>query len=124
MHIIYDDFYLKHDAGPSHIENPARLKFIIEEINNFRYREKLNFVEPFEASQKQVAALHDISYINEVKRLSAEGGYHYLDLDTIVSENTFKCAMLAAGGCFKGIDLILGGNHINYMKQKSEAASG
>jgi acetoin utilization deacetylase AcuC-like enzyme len=107
MYIIYDDFYLKHDCGPSHPENSDRLRFIINAIRNSNFSKELSFESPFEASPEQISLIHEKNYIKRVRSLSEEGGYHYLDIDTVVSENTFKCALLAVGGCFKGIDLIL-----------------
>ena len=106
MYIIYDDFYLKHDTGPGHPENSGRLTSIIKALGNFEYEKNLKFESPFEASNEMLNLVHDSKYIKNIGKLSAQGGFHQIDPDTIVSEDTFRSAKLASGGCLKGIDLL------------------
>lgn len=106
MHFIYDDFFLKHENGPSHPENPERLIHIINAVNNWEYRDCLEFTSPDEADEGQVGMVHNKEYINTVRNLSEKGGISFLDMDTGVNRYTFRSALLGAGGCFKGLDLI------------------
>jgi len=106
MYIIYDDFYLKHDTGPGHPENSGRLSSIMEALGNFEYRKNLKFKSPFEADNEMLNLVHDCRYIKNIEELSAQGGFHQIDPDTVVSEDTFRSAKLASGGCLKGIDLL------------------
>ncbi len=107
MYIIYDDFYLKHDTGFSHPENPGRLEAIKFALERYDLKEKLNFITPLSAGIERVAAVHSERYIENVKFHSENDAPYYLDPDTIISEHTYECAMLAAGGCICGVDLIL-----------------
>lgn len=106
MYIIYDDFYLNHDSGSLHPEDAGRLSAIMNAINRWELREKLILDKPYPATKEQVQLVHHEDYIDKIKMISERGGHFYLDADTVVSRYTYECALLAAGGCFKGIDLI------------------
>jgi acetoin utilization deacetylase AcuC-like enzyme len=108
MYIIYDDFYLKHSNGPSHPENENRLIAIKEALDRWEFRDKIIFKKPSPAENIQIEMVHDRYYIQQIMDLSVKGSISYLDPDTGVTEYTYKCALLAAGGCFKGLDLIFG----------------
>jgi acetoin utilization deacetylase AcuC-like enzyme len=109
MYIIYDDFYLKHNAGPGHYENSGRLASIMKTLDNFEYRKNLKLVPPSEANNEMINLVHDLKYIENIEKLSGHGGFHQIDPDTVVSADTFRCAKLAVGGCLKGIDLLFSG---------------
>ena len=106
MYIIYDDFYLKHDTGYGHPENPGRLSSIMEALGSYEHRSILKYELPFEASNKMLSLVHDAKYIKNIEKLSAQGGFYQIDPDTVVSGDTFRSAKLASGGCLKGIDLL------------------
>ncbi|MBC7334138.1 MAG: histone deacetylase [Actinobacteria bacterium] len=110
IYIIYDDFYLKHDTGPSHPENPQRLISIVEAIYESDIKDDLVFEKPYFSDEATVELVHDPDYLESIKSLSNREGYFYLDMDTVVSRYTYECALLAAGGCFKGLDLVLASN--------------
>ena len=106
MYVIYDDFYLKHYSGPSHPENENRLIAIKDVLGRWNYRDKIIMKRPNPAADRQVEMVHDKKYISQIMNLSTKGSISYLDADTAVTEYTYKCALLAAGGCFDGLDLI------------------
>jgi len=108
MYFIYDDYYLKHENGPGHPENPERLKCIKQAVDGSRAVDRLKYIAPFKAEEKQIEMAHDCAYIKTIKNLSLKGGQYFLDMDTGVNQHTYNSALLAAGGCFKGLDLILG----------------
>lgn len=108
MYVIYDDFYLKHDSGPGHPENAGRLEAIKKELEGPALKGRIVIKKPRKAASEEIELIHDKDYIKKVGRLSESGGISYLDPDTAVTEHTYDCALLAAGGCFKGLDLILG----------------
>ena len=109
MYIIYDDFYLKHDTGPGHPENPGRLSSIMEALGSYEHRSILKYELPFEADSEMLHLVHDAKYIKNIEKLSAQGGFYQIDPDTVVSGDTFRSAKLASGGCLKGIDLLFSG---------------
>jgi acetoin utilization deacetylase AcuC-like enzyme len=107
MYFIYDDYYLKHENGISHPENPDRLKYIKTAANSLAVKGVIEFISPNPADKKQIKMVHDSSYIDKVQELSKKGGLSFLDMDTGVNQYTYNCALLAAGGCLDGMDLIL-----------------
>ncbi len=111
MYIVYDPFYLKHDTGSYHPESPDRLLAIINALNEWDGNKNLEYVKPQKAKIEQVENIHNINYIKTIYQYSKSSKEKvYLDADTVVSNFTYKCAMLAAGGGIKGIDLILDKN--------------
>lgn len=106
MYVIYDDFYLKHYNGPSHPENENRLIAIRDSLNRWEFKNEIVIRKPDFATDGQIGMVHDKKYIEKIMNLSQKGGISYLDADTAVTEHTYRCALLAAGGCFKGLDLI------------------
>ncbi len=110
MYFIYDDFFLKHENGPSHPENPERLIAIMDSLGKWQHKDRLVMVSPEEADEKQLAMTHTKDYVNAVRKLSLDGGLSFLDMDTGVNKYTYKSALLGVGGCFKGLDLIFGPN--------------
>lgn len=114
MYIIYDDFYLKHFTGPSHVENAGRLAAIIAAIKKSSLFKDLDFCRPNKASTNQVCLVHGQAYVEKIAALSEEAGksdYNMLfniDMDTVVSKYTYESAMLAAGAGVSGIDMLFG----------------
>ena len=108
MYIIYDDFYLKHDNGPSHPENAGRLISIKKALDGWKLGDRIKIIDPLEASPEQIEWIHEKDYIQRIKSLSESRIPSFLDPDTGVNQYTFQCARLAAGAGFKGIDLISG----------------
>ncbi len=111
MYVIYDDFYLKHSNGPGHPENPNRLVAIKAAIDGWDLRDRITFRKPRPATVEEVGMVHDKDYIQEIRDLSKTGSISYLDPDTAVTEYTYDCSLLAAGGCFEGLDLIFDSNN-------------
>ncbi len=109
MYIIYDDFYLKHENGPGHPENAGRLISIKKALDTWEFKDRIIFKKPRPATVREIEMAHDRNYIKRIENLSGKGGISYLDPDTAVTEYTYDCALLAAGGCFTGIDLIFNG---------------
>jgi acetoin utilization deacetylase AcuC-like enzyme len=99
--IVYSKKYLEHDLGPWHPESPARLKAIIEALKLAGYwsSPKVQVIEPEPAERRDIELAHDPEYVELVEKLSKFK--RPLDDDTPVNANTFKLALLAAGGTIK-----------------------
>jgi acetoin utilization deacetylase AcuC-like enzyme len=91
----YDDLFLKHDY-PGHPEGADRLKAVMQHLEERKLLEALQFLEPQTASVDEIARVHSLSYIEQVRRTSERGGGH-LDPDTYTNSDSFAAAMLAAG---------------------------
>jgi acetoin utilization deacetylase AcuC-like enzyme len=95
---------LCHDTG-AHPERAARLVAIERELSA---RDWLGFerVTSPAVELATLEAIHPASYIESIKHASADGG-GALDLDTVVSEDSFAAALHAAGGAVEMVELLL-----------------
>ena len=104
--IIYDDIYLKHDTGPDHPENSARIINTIEHLRSANCWQKLDIKKPRAATEAEVSAIHSTSQIVQITEIASSGG-GYLDPDTYVSSDSYEAALNAAGAPLTAIDLIM-----------------
>ncbi|MFZ3149096.1 MAG: histone deacetylase [Methanothrix sp.] len=102
--LVYHTIYLLHDTN-GHLEKKERLTAILDKIRS----EKLDvdFITPKPATVTKVAAIHGRRYIDQVKAICEHGG-GYLDVDTILSKNSYDAALMAAGGAITAVDAVLG----------------
>ncbi|MCK9565860.1 MAG: histone deacetylase [Methanothrix sp.] len=102
--LVYHPIYLLHDTN-GHPEKKERLTAILDKIRS----EKLDvdFITPKPATVTQVAAIHGRRYIDQVKAICEHGG-GYLDVDTILSKDSYDAAQMAAGGAITAVDAVLG----------------
>ena len=104
--VIYDDIYLKHDTGPNHPENSARIINTIEHLRSANCWQKLDIKKPRAATEAEVSAIHSTSQIVQIAEIASSGG-GYLDPDTYVSSDSYEAALNAAGAPLTAIDLIM-----------------
>jgi acetoin utilization deacetylase AcuC-like enzyme len=95
---------LRHETG-GHPERAARLVAIERELSA---RAWLGFerVVSEPVGRADLEAVHPTAYIDSIQRVCATGG-GYLDLDTVVSADSFEAALHAAGGAVQMVDLLL-----------------
>jgi acetoin utilization deacetylase AcuC-like enzyme len=95
---------LTHETG-GHPEGVARMGAIERELSA---RDWLGFErvlsEP--VARGTLEAVHPAAYVESIQRICASGG-GYLDLDTVVSSDSFGAALHAAGGAVQMVDLLL-----------------
>lgn len=91
---------LKHETG-SHPENASRLKAILEAFKESPFQEYLDLSTDRFASIDDIALAHDLPYIHHV--LSLDGQEASVDAETLISSQSVKAALLAAG---LGIELV------------------
>ena len=104
--VIYDDIYLKHDTGPNHPENSARIINTIKHLRSANCWQKLDIKKPRAATVTEVSAIHSTSQIEQIAEIARSGG-GYLDPDTYVSSDSYEAALNAAGAPLTAIDLIM-----------------
>jgi len=118
MYIIYDDFFTRHNTGSLHPEKPGRVAAVKEALDtkiksSMLFRRFADLTTPAAEKKPIICMVHKEEYFEKMKAISASGKIHYIDPDTIVSGNTFDCAVLAAGACIKGIDFLFKNMEIN-----------
>lgn len=112
--LIYHPDYLKHLTGYSHPESPARLSSIMGRLNETGLLKQLTLIEPRAATEEEILLVHTREHYDDLKN-AWDNGYRELTADTPISEESFRIALLAAGGVLTGIDRIMDGEVGNGM---------
>tara|TARA_Y100000741_G_scaffold357743_1_gene335975 strand:+ start:1239 stop:2168 length:930 start_codon:yes stop_codon:yes gene_type:complete len=101
--LITSSTYLKHDTGPGHPEQIARVSIIIE---NFKKLNNKNIIwkKPSIISDDIIKDTHDADYIDLIKNSFPTKGFSSLDGDTIVSPGSKEATFDAAGSIISAID--------------------
>src|SRR5438067_473013 len=118
--LIYDPIFLEHITPQNHPEKPQRLEMAVKvlEALNWLEREGLVQIPPREATQDELAAVHDREYIQLVKASAAEvaeeekrGGRQtrFFATDTYISAHSYAAAIKAAGAPLTAVDAIMNG---------------
>ncbi len=105
--IVIDRSYLKHFPGRAHPERPRRLQVMLEMTESLR-RPGLQFHSPREATPKELRLCHTPAYIASVERTASMDRYDF-DADTHTSPDTYRTALLAAGGVLTAVEAVLDG---------------
>jgi len=111
--LVYHRLYLEHQTG-NHPENPGRLQAIISHLQTTGLLDTLVRLEPMTISEDYLLTVHRPEMLERVKEACATGGGH-LDFDTYVSGDSFRVALLAAGGVIRAIDSVMAGEVPNAM---------
>jgi acetoin utilization deacetylase AcuC-like enzyme len=86
---------LEHDTGRDHPERPDRVLAVRRGVEGCGL--DIIDIESPEIQRSQLAVVHDASYIEMIEMFcSLSGGA--LDMDTVVSEQSWQAALTAAGG--------------------------
>lgn len=105
--LVYSPQYLQHD-DPTHPENAGRLLAIVETLQREGEWDRAVHVEPQPVSLQRLTSLHTPTYVEQVRR-AAEAGRVWLDLDTYLTPDSYRVALLAAGGVIKATEAVLEG---------------
>jgi acetoin utilization deacetylase AcuC-like enzyme len=88
------DVFVKHDTGPWHPERPDRMASVLRGARESGV--ELIEREPDPAPLEVIERVHDPAYVGTLQRFCAAGG-GALDVDTVVSEDSWEAALRAAG---------------------------
>jgi acetoin utilization deacetylase AcuC-like enzyme len=102
---ITDEIYLAHDTGVGHPESIERLRSINLKIKTIW--ESLIITTPKVATVEQVEMIHSPDLIKKIAQHSAI--QHPIDLDTILSKDSYQAALSAVGAGLSAIDGIRAG---------------
>lgn len=104
---LFSPYFLKHrDKEGAHPESPDRLKIIRNVVESRRFSGEVEVVEFEEIFREKSLKVHDPDYINYIKRES-EKGFHYIDPDTYVCEDTFKAGITALSVSYEASEISL-----------------
>lgn len=107
--IFYDPVFEEHKTGFGHPERPERLPAALEALEASGLLEEVAMRSPREAEAAEIRLVHSPEYIEQVKRLTESGGGH-LDMDTALSEASYRAALKAAGALLDSVDGCLSGD--------------
>ena len=110
--LIYDPAYLKHDTG-HHPESPLRLKAILAALEGDELLwARAKKLQPIAASDEDITRCHSTRLVKQLKSL-CERGVAFVDLDTVLSSDSFDVARLAAGAAITAVDQVFSGEADN-----------
>jgi acetoin utilization deacetylase AcuC-like enzyme len=108
MTLLYTDpLFLKHETG-NHPERPARLRSVTERLEKADLPNKCTAGAYQPLAEEAVAKVHSPMQIMRNKQLAEHGGGR-VDPDTVLSAESFKVALAAAGACVAAVDAVLKG---------------
>lgn len=108
--LVYDETYLDHNTGPGHPERSARLKAMMNHLQEEDILSRLHRVEPRSAPEEWITTIHTPDYVREVEQTCTRGNTCLHSLDTRVCSRSFDVALLAAGGVMAAVDAVIGGD--------------
>lgn len=112
--VVFDKRYADHITGPGHPERAARLSAFVEGLEAGGIS-PATFVEPSAAPASAITAVHDKRYVDLIERYCASippGGETVAQLptgDTVVANESYDIAVLAAGGALRALDIAASG---------------
>ncbi|MFB6267008.1 MAG: histone deacetylase family protein [Halodesulfurarchaeum sp.] len=93
MRFGFNERCLDHDPGTRHPENPDRLRAIREGLEEY---DDVVYVTPEPATRDDAVAVHEASYVDEIREFSRSGGGNW-DPDTVATDSTWDAALASAG---------------------------
>ncbi len=104
--IVRDDRYLDHMPGHTHPEHPSRLRTIHEMLDS-NPPGGLVHIPAELATLEELELVHTPTYVKKVLK-TAEQTYTSLAPDTPACAKSYLSAWLAAGGCLRAVDALMG----------------
>ncbi len=90
------------------MERPERIGAILDRLRSCGLMDRLIPIQTRDATEGELALVHDRRYIDLVRHVSERGG-GWLDSDTYVNERSYAAAVRAAGGVIAAVEAVLGG---------------
>jgi acetoin utilization deacetylase AcuC-like enzyme len=102
---LYSEEFTAHELSRSR-ENKERLLQVISHIPD-----TVKIEEPRPARVSDLERVHIPRHIRMIEQFSSYGGVHYIDMDTYVTGDSFRIALLAAGAAIDSAETALRGGH-------------
>ena len=99
--LVYHSDYLIHTQS-QHPERKERLEHILAVLDESNMTSNIRMIEPVSAGVEEIAMIHDASYIRSVEE-ACKSGKSYLDMDTYIVPDSYRIALLSAGGALTGM---------------------
>jgi acetoin utilization deacetylase AcuC-like enzyme len=99
---------LQHDPGFGHPESPARLRAVLQALDDPRFA-TLERIEAPRATRERLLRVHDAGYVDSILSGAPTQGHVRLDPDTVMSPASPEAALRAAGAVCAATDAVLRG---------------
>ena len=99
----------RHDVGPRHPEQPARVEAALRGIDQAGLRDAVIDLAPRRATEEELTLVHPVSYLESLRAFCEAGG-GAIDPDTIASPGSWDTALLAAGAALEVVDALKRGD--------------
>ncbi len=103
---------LDHDPGRYHPESPARLRAVLEALDAPEFA-RLDRREAPEASLDDIGRVHPRGFIERMLAAVPSSGHVGIDADTILSPESGRAALRAAGAVVAAVDAVVAGEADN-----------
>src|ERR1044072_5610275 len=109
---LYDPACLRHQTG-HHPESPERFSRILSAVEGDQALwARLGKLAPRTASADDLMRCHSTQMIEHVESI-CERGVPFVDLDTVISRDSYEGSKLAAGAALVGVHRVFGGESEN-----------
>jgi len=103
---------LEHDPGRYHPEAPARLRAVLEALDAPGFA-RLERREAPEASFDDIARVHPGGFVERLLAAVPSAGHVGIDADTVLSPQSGRAALRAAGAVVAAVDAVMAGEADN-----------
>ncbi len=107
--IIKDTRFLEHITGDGHPESFKRLETIYAMLDEPDMNDHFVQIVPRMAHHQEILLNHSPEYLKQVAATEGKEAFA-LSADTHTSGKSYKTALLAAGGIFQAVDMVMEGN--------------
>ena len=105
--LYYDPIFQEHCTG-DHPENAGRILPVVRHLNFVALDTSCRRPSWQAASPQQLGLVHTPAYIESVKRFAEQGG-GWIERDTVVSQQSFEVALMAAGAVCDAVTRVVDG---------------
>lgn len=93
--------------GAGHPERPERLKAIQQALQTSGLWQQLQQIAPAQASDAQLARVHNAAYVAQIRHTAPAQSLTYLDADTAMNPHSLSAALFAAGAVVQAVDSVM-----------------
>jgi len=100
---------LQHDPGPGHAESPARLRAVLQALDQDRFA-IVDRIEAPRATREQLLRVHTPAHVDRILAIVPDSGTVRLDEDTLMSAASAEAGLRAAGAVVAAVDAVMQGS--------------
>jgi acetoin utilization deacetylase AcuC-like enzyme len=108
MTLLYSDpLFQGHETG-QHPERPARLQSVLSRLEKSKLITQCKNGTFTPLTEEAIRQVHASEQIRRARQVAEHGGGH-IDADTVLSAESYRVALAAAGACVGAVDAVLSG---------------